>query len=361
MTKNAWQGIVKYGQGLLARKVRTKPVSELQPESDPNIMPLEKWKSTYPLYWKRSPISKSIVTSKIFARINDLDIQNALNAIEINCGLDERRRIEDKASNKRLYMIDILTRGNHYLPEMFNSKTLMSAANPPVSVPSMTRVEIFAGDLYAPDVLAETLLEAGFDISNQKRILDFGCSSARVLRNLYAAYPEVSWYGCDPQSKAIEWAEENFPQLKLLCSKEEPPLEYGDSQFDGCFAFSIWSHFSEKMAVAWLDEMHRITKKGGFLFLTTCGFNTIATLIERHPQRWPAHRVDDVFGKLISDGFVFEEEYKDLKNFALDTSKYGMAYFIVDWILSLMIGKWSLRSFHPARSGHQDVYVLEKV
>ena len=323
---------------------------------------LEKYKGIYPLYWKKSPIKEFIVTNSLYSKITSTDETLALDAIEKNIGSKVRQEVESNAVNKKWkYKEDILKYGNHFLPDVFNSKTLMSAANPPDDIPSMTRLPIFVGDLYAPNVLIESLKEVGISLSKNQSFLDFGCSSARVLRNLYAAFPDINWYGCDPQKPAITWASDKFPSLKLSHSNEDPPLDYGDSSFDGCFAFSIWSHFSEKMAVKWLDEMYRITKKGGFLFLTTCGVNTIDTLINRHPPRWPDKRIDYVFKNLLSNGFLFENEYGEVQNFALDPNKYGMAYFIIDWIVSYIPGKWSLKGYKPARSGHQDVYILERI
>ena len=325
--------------------------------------PLQQFKSLYPLFWRRRPIKNFPVTDKIFARLDSVDVERAHRIIteEIMDPAELSEILNAANGNKYKYKTSLLTYANHFRSDHFNKKTLMSAANPPADVPSMTRQNIFCGDLYAPDVLVETLEECGITITDGLDILDFGCSSARVSRNLYAAYPQTNWWGCDPQAPAVKWAQENFPSLKLSINNESPPLEYPDSKFDGSFAFSIWSHFNEAVAVEWLDEIHRVTKKNGFLFLTTCGMTTIETLIKRHPPQWSKERIRNVFSQLVGNGFFFEETYSDTKNFALDTKKYGMAYFIPDWIMEYIPGKWALLNYKAARSGHQDAYVLRKV
>ena len=108
------------------------------------------------------------------------------------------------------------------------------------------------------------------------RGLDFGCSSGRVVRVLAAAYPDVSWSGCDPIESSIVWARENLPGIEFEVSPVEPPLPYEDASFDFVFAISIWSHFSAGAALRWWDEMHRMLRPGGHLVLTTHGYQTIA-------------------------------------------------------------------------------------
>ena len=60
----------------------------------------------------------------------------------------------------------------------------------------------------------------------------------------------------------------------LLAS--DPPLDFPDGHFDFVYAISIWSHFGERSARAWLEEMHRIVAPGGHLVLTVHGAQSIA-------------------------------------------------------------------------------------
>ncbi len=63
-----------------------------------------------------------------------------------------------------------------------------------------------AGGLYEADMVFNAVRAAGADLAQAGEVLDFGCSSGRVLRVLAAAFPTVRWRGCDPNERAIEWA-----------------------------------------------------------------------------------------------------------------------------------------------------------
>ncbi len=124
--------------------------------------------------------------------------------------------------------------------------------------------------------MVDALRQSGYDFAPGHAGLDFGCSSGRVVRVLAAAGPEIAWYGCDPIPDAIEWAQANLPGVSFARSPERPPLPYEDHRFDFVFAISIWSHFAEGAALAWLAEMRRIIKPGGRLLITTHGEQTMA-------------------------------------------------------------------------------------
>ena len=101
-------------------------------------------------------------------------------------------------------------------------------------------------------------------------------------------------------------------------------------------------------------------KPGGFFLLTTCGMSTMKILSERAPARWSNDRIQKVSSSFVTEGFYFEEEYKAIENFKLDTKKYGMAYFNIFWLLEKTKNNWTISNYKTARSGHQDVFVLRK-
>lgn len=48
----------------------------------------------------------------------------------------------------------------------------------------------------------------------------------------------------------------------------EPPLPYGDAQFDLVYALSVFTHMHEENARAWLAELARVVRPGGLALLT---------------------------------------------------------------------------------------------
>ena len=98
-------------------------------------------------------------------------------------------------------------------------------------------------------------------------ILDFGCSSGRVLRHFDVERIEKSWslYGCDIQARAIEWMRVNFPlHFNVITSSTLPHLPYQDQTFDLIYGFSVFTHIKYQWDT-WLMELRRVLKPGGVL------------------------------------------------------------------------------------------------
>jgi SAM-dependent methyltransferase len=179
-----------------------------------------------------------------------------------------------------------------------------------------------------------------------------------VVRVLAAAYPEVEWHGCDPLAEAIEWARGNLPGIDFVHSPEQPPLPYADDSLDLVFAISIWSHFGENAALAWLAEMRRIVRSGGRLVITTHGPHSIA-YASAHGLRQP-RQLEEIQQALYRDGFWFVNEFGSEGDFGLRDASWGTAFFSPEWLLRRASSAWRVGAFHPGRlQDNQDLYVLE--
>lgn len=143
----------------------------------------------------------------------------------------------------------------------------MTAEMPPVNVHSMSHEDVAAGGSpYYADLVEDALARTGFELGAGHAVLDFGCSSGRVVRVLAAARPDVEWHGCDPIGEAVWWASECLPGIEFRHSPEEPPLSYPDGCFDAVYAISIWSHFSERAALAWMGRCFASSAPGAGSF-----------------------------------------------------------------------------------------------
>ncbi len=78
------------------------------------------------------------------------------------------------------------------------------------------------GSYYLADMVYESMREIGCLPVAGARVLDFSCSSGRVVRPLAAALPEVSWHGCDPNAGAIAWMRANVPAVDVIVSPHRP-------------------------------------------------------------------------------------------------------------------------------------------
>jgi SAM-dependent methyltransferase len=118
--------------------------------------------------------------------------------------------------------------------------------------------------------LRDILLKNGIDIAGFASILDFGCGVGRVLRHL-PAFTRARLFGCDYNRKLIAWCRANLSFAEFSSSKSEGKLQYGDRSFDFIYALSVFTHFTEAQHRFWIDELRRILRPGGYLFLTTHG------------------------------------------------------------------------------------------
>jgi ubiquinone/menaquinone biosynthesis C-methylase UbiE len=104
------------------------------------------------------------------------------------------------------------------------------------------------------------------------KILDWGCGPGRVIRhmpNLISGSCRL--YGTDYNKKYIKWCTKYLPQISFKTNKLQPPLFFEDNFFDIIYGISIFTHLSEEMHYAWFNELIRVTKSGGIIFLTLQG------------------------------------------------------------------------------------------
>ena len=119
-------------------------------------------------------------------------------------------------------------------------------------------------------ILNNTLIDESIALKSGDKILDFGCGCGRVISWLQQLHPEYQYYGTDIDAQAIEWCQQHLSNTgKFTVNPHTPASHYRDEYFNLIYAISVFTHLPESLHLAWLEELSRITKPGGYLLLTT--------------------------------------------------------------------------------------------
>lgn len=239
-------------------------------------------------------------------------------------------------------------------------RTGLSPVTPPQDVHAMTYASwATGGDAGYADMIDVALRDAGMPIKEGARVLDYGCSSGRVVRMLAARLPQTAFEGCDVNEPAIDWATSALPGITFRHQPLRPPLPYEDGRFDAAYAISIWSHYAAEPGLVWLDEMHRVIRPGGALLMTTHGEEAVAARA-RNPDHGPAAQAGIAAG-LYADGFVFVDSFGASGDWGVVDTGWGASFMTPEWLMSKLTPQWSVALYRPGGiEGHQDLYVLRR-
>lgn len=116
-----------------------------------------------------------------------------------------------------------------------------------------------------------TIEKYGFNLRTAGAIMELGCGTARLIRHL-RCIDGIRLVGTDAQSELIEWCSKNVPGIEFHNNKLYPPLDFAeDDTFDLVFAASVFTHIPIEYQQAWIKEMYRIIRPGGFLVCDVAG------------------------------------------------------------------------------------------
>jgi SAM-dependent methyltransferase len=252
---------------------------------------------------------------------------------------------EVRSANARMAFIELLRTGGAPLCEKIGVPYIETNG-----VHDVTSGAAPFGDLFFCDMLAGI-----YEFRPGVRVLDFGCSSGRVIRNLKAAMPHIEAFGCDPRASSIDFIAPLVPGVRFFTSNQAPPIADGDFAFDMVFAISVWSHFSEERALDWFGEMARIIVPGGRLIFSAHGMRSV-----HHFSKVKKSMPDDKAEERLAALRAGEFHFKRYGATDLD-SHWGMAFIPRAWPAQNLSADWTVEAFYPGLAmANQDVYVLTR-
>lgn len=193
------------------------------------------------------------------------------------------------------------------------------------------------------DLIRDLLEQDGTSPEQLDAILDFGCGCGRVLRH-WASLSHVEVFGCDVNTKMIEWCRANLPFVEASVTSAEPPLPYERSSIDLVYAFSVFTHLTEAAQKSWMEECFRVLKLGGYLLLSTLGEHYAAL-----DRLTASERESFEKGNLV---VLYESS---------SGTSLCSAYHPPEYVRSELAGAFDFVSFLPAADdGRHDLHLFQK-
>lgn len=310
-----------------------------------------------PLKARAVPVPLAVpgpITADLYSRLDAEDVAAVEAALE-----GGPKELWDQTPHDHRPVLALIFGAFYEIPAVLE-KTGLVRELPPEDVHAMARgVLTYAGDPMLADMVAQAFEEAGLPLPHDGTILDFGCSSGRILRVVAAYRPGADSVGCDPNDGAITWAASHLPMARFFTSPTAPPLELADASVDRAYAISIWSHFDAPSALAWLDEMHRVVKPGGALLVTTHGLDTLGQQLRQDVMTQDS--AAEAMATMLQSGHKYFDVFGEDGDWGVKDPGWGNSYTGVDWLAAHATPAWTIRLFRPAMlAENQDVFVLER-
>ena len=191
--------------------------------------------------------------------------------------------------------------------------------------------------------ISYALQRNGFNVNNFQAILDFGCGCGRVMRH-WKVLKGPKLYGTDYNLELVRWCQRQLGKLAEFKTNDlTPPLDYANEQFDLIYSISVFTHLTEDLQHAWLNELGRVLKRGGIILITLHGESRLGQLRIEEQRRFRA-------GELIVK-----------QQIAVGSNLCG-AYHPERYVRDHLAQGFEVMDYIPVgvRDADQDIYLLRK-
>jgi SAM-dependent methyltransferase len=263
----------------------------------------------------------------------------------------------------------VLPRFAYHLPLDYQDQTLPPRFDPPVWVDgerlplppvgerhgnTATDAEYLEWGNYEKGIILGYIRDALPSLENLT-VMDFGCSSGRILRHFYSETKCSNWKltGVDVSARRIEWMRRHFPpEFQVYTGSFLPILPFESNSFDVIYGLSVFTHI-KFLWDFWLLELRRIMKPGGVLIQSIHTEHAWNFFVEHKHEPW----VRDALGPMVFEDKEMPEDFVYYGN--LDKNQ-------VFWKKATAVTFWSryfrnVRIFPPPeRYSYQDWIVALK-
>jgi SAM-dependent methyltransferase len=101
----------------------------------------------------------------------------------------------------------------------------------------------------------------------------------------------VEVHGSDLNPRLVAWCRRRLRFATFTENGLAPPLPHADGQFGLVYALSVFTHLPAALQTAWMQELWRVLRPGGLLFLTTHGRHYMQELSDAERRRFEAGEI----------------------------------------------------------------------
>jgi SAM-dependent methyltransferase len=128
-------------------------------------------------------------------------------------------------------------------------------------------------------------------------VLDWGCGCGRTSQ-LMTHIGIANLVGVDIDQDNVQWCKDNIKGATFYPFPYYPPTELADESFDVVYGISVMTHLTEETHKAWLQEIRRILRPGGFALLSVRGS------VYHHLSKSRGVEVNNLIAQVEHEGFV---------------------------------------------------------
>ena len=198
------------------------------------------------------------------------------------------------------------------------------------------------------------LEEGGFPFHKFSTVLEFGCSSGRMIRCLTEYAKEREIWGVDLASEHIYWNQQYLsPPFYFATVTSAPHLPFEDNYFDFIYAGSVFTHIDD-LADACFLELRRVLKKQGIFYVTVFDSHSLDIMKQNFNR--------SEFFQLILNSKAYKKfNQSNGKIFTVGRSLMSYVVYDREYIVSHLNRIFEVTSVvNEAYSGYQTGIVLQK-
>jgi ubiquinone/menaquinone biosynthesis C-methylase UbiE len=211
--------------------------------------------------------------------------------------------------------------------------------------------------------IKKTIEKYGKPLKAGDAIYEMGCASGRVLRHFSVQQEGLDVWGSDINNRHIEWMRLNLPEnIKIFQNTILPQLPMESNSIDVACAFSVFTHIDD-LDFAWLCEIRRVLKKGGFFYVTIHSDDTWESLSPKDQVYINLLRMAPQIKEYkVTEEFLAGSLPKDKTVFTWYANNYNTNVFHKKDYINREWGRFfKVHEIIRAHSQYQDVVVMQKL